>query len=107
MAFFEIRQYDIRPGKMASWLKMFDEEILPFQVAKGMVVTGIFHGETDDSVFFWIRRFEDETHRERLYAAVYDSDEWKNEMSPRVGEHIDRETIKVSRVVPTPMSVMR
>ena len=107
MAFFEIRQYDIRPGKMQSWLKMFDEEILPFQVSKGMVIHGVFAGEEDDSVFFWIRRFEDETHREKLYAAVYESDEWRNDMSPRVGEHIDRETIKVHRVVPSALSIMK
>lgn len=107
MAFFEIRQYHIKPGMMASWLKMFDEEILPFQTARGVVVTGIFSGEDDDSVFFWIRRFEDEAHREKIYAAVYESEEWKRDFAPRVGEHIDRSLIKVSRVVPSSMSVMR
>ena len=107
MAFYEIRQYDIRPGKMDSWIEFFDNEILPFQAAKGMVVAGIFRGETDDSVFFWIRRFEDEAHRERLYAAVYDSEEWKTRFSDRVGEHIDRSTIKVNRVTPSAMSVLK
>ena len=107
MSFFEIRQYEIRPGKMASWLKMFDEEIVPFQTGKGMVIHGVFSGEDDDSVFFWIRRFEDEAHRERLYAAVYDSDEWKTGFADRVGEHIDRSKIKVSRVVASAMSVMK
>lgn len=107
MAFYEIRQYEIRPGKMDSWIRMFDKEILPFQVSKGMVVAGIFRGETDDSVFFWIRRFEDEAHREALYKAVYESDEWKTGMSGRVGEHINRETIIVNRVVPSEASVLR
>ena len=107
MAFYEIRQYEIRPGKMDSWIKMFDEEILPFQVSKGMVVAGIFRGETYDSVFFWIRRFEDEAHREALCKAVYESDVWKNEMSDRVGAHINRETIIVNRVVPSAGSVLK
>jgi hypothetical protein len=40
MAFFELRQYKVRRGKMDAWLKMFDEEIMPFQVSKGMVVCG-------------------------------------------------------------------
>lgn len=107
MAFYEIREYQIRPGKMAEWIKMFDEEIVPFQVSKGMVITGVFQGETDDSMFFWLRRFEDEAHRERLYAAVYESDHWQNVLSPRVGECIDRSTIKCSRVVPSALSILK
>ena len=107
MAFYEVRQYEIRPGKMAEWLKMMDEEILPFQVARGMVIPAIFHGETDDSVFIWLRRFESEEDRERLYKAVYGDPEWVNELSPRVGQLINRETINVQRVLATPMSVLR
>ncbi len=107
MAFYEVRQYEIRPGKMAEWIKMMDEEILPFQVGHGMVIPAIFRGEEDDSVFIWLRRFESEAERERLYKAVYESDEWVNEMSPRVGELINRETIRVQRVVPSAGSVLQ
>ena len=60
MAFFELRQYKIQPGKMASWLELMENEIIPFQVAKGMVICASFQGEEDDSVYFWIRRFESE-----------------------------------------------
>ncbi len=104
MAFYELRQYQIRPGKMEAWLKYMEETIIPFQVAKGMVITASFKGEKDDSVYVWIRRFESEADRERLYTAVYQSDEWKNVMSPIVGELIDRSTINVQRIVPTRMS---
>jgi hypothetical protein len=105
--FYELRQYEIRPGKMAAWVTLFEEEILPFQFSKGMVITGSFAGETDESVFFWIRRFESEAEREKLYAAVYQDDHWKNVVSPQVGELINRETIKVQRIVPTSRSVLR
>ena len=105
MAFYELRQYVIREGKMAAWLKCMEEEIIPFQVAKGMVITGSYRGEKDDSVYVWIRRFESEEERERLYKAVYESDHWKNDISPRVGELIDRSQIKVQRIVPTRLSV--
>jgi hypothetical protein len=104
MAFYELRQYKIRPGKMDAWLQVMENEIIPFQVAKGMVITGSFRGETDDAVYVWIRRFESEQDRERLYAAVYESDHWKNVITPRVGELIDREAINVQRIVPTRMS---
>ena len=104
MAFYELRQYTIRPGKMAAWLELMEGEIIPFQVGKGMVITGSFRGETDESVYVWIRRFENEAEREKLYAAVYQSDHWKNVISPRVGDLIDREKIKVQRIVPTRLS---
>ncbi len=103
--FYEIRQYRILPGKMEEWLQVMDQEIIPFQVACGMVITGSFRGEADDSVYVWMRRFESETDRERLYAKVYESETWKNDIGPRVGELIDRDAIQVTRVVPTPLSV--
>ena len=107
MAFYELRQYKVRPGKMQAWLKVMEEEIIPFQVSKGMVITGSYRGETDDSVYVWIRRFESEAERKRLYDLVYQSDYWKNEISPKVGTLIDREQIKVQRIMATPHSVIQ
>ena len=104
MAFYELRQYVVREGKMEAWLKCMEEEIIPFQVAKGMVITGSYRGEKDDSVYVWTRRFESEEARERLYEAVYESDHWKNIISPKVGDLIDRSQIKVQRIVPTRLS---
>jgi hypothetical protein len=80
-------------------------EIIPFQVAKGMVITGSFRGEEDQTVYVWMRRFESEAQRERLYQDVYESEEWTNHFAPRIGELIDRDGIKVQRIVPTPRSV--
>jgi hypothetical protein len=48
-----------------------EEEIIPFQVKMGMVILGSFVGEEDQSVYVWIRRFESEAERKRLYDAVY------------------------------------
>ena len=39
MAFYELRQYKVKKGKMKEWLKIMEEEIIPFQVSKGMVIT--------------------------------------------------------------------
>lgn len=104
MAFYELRQYVIKPGKMADWITLMETEIIPFQVSKGMLITGCYRGETDDSVYVWTRRFESEAERVALYAAVYESDHWKTNLSPRVGELIDRPSIKVQRLVPTKLS---
>jgi hypothetical protein len=107
MAFYELRQYEVRPGKMAEWLTLMEEEIIPLQVAKGMVIPGSFRGETDDSVYVWLRRFESEAEREKLYAAVYDDPHWQTSISPRIGELINRETTQIQRIVPTSRSVLR
>lgn len=104
MAFYELRQYKIKPGKMEEWLKFMEGEIIPFQVSKGMVITGSFRGEKDDSVYVWIRRFESEAERERLYKEVYESDYWKNTVSAKVGDLIDRSAINVQRILPTRLS---
>ncbi len=105
MAFYELRQYKVLPGKMAGWVQMMEQEIIPFQVSKGMVITGSYSGETDDSVYVWTRRFESEEQRVQLYKDVYESDHWKNNISPRVPEYLDRSAIVVTRIVPTPKSV--
>lgn len=107
MAFFELRQYKVRQGKMDEWVRMMDEEIIPFQISKGMVITGNFRGESDDSVYFWIRRFETEEERERLYKAVYGSDFWTTQIRPRIPEFLDREQSVITRVVPTSRSPMQ
>jgi hypothetical protein len=105
MAFYELRQYPVLAGKMDEWVRFMEEEIIPFQVSKGMVITGSYRGEDDDTVYVWTRRFESEAEREALYAAVYESDHWKNEVAPKVPELIDRSGIKVTRIVPTSRSV--
>jgi hypothetical protein len=106
MAFYELRQYKVLPSKMDEWVKIMEEEIIPFQTSKGMVICGSFRGETDDSAYVWLRRFESEAQREQLYRAVYDSDHWKTTIAPRVPACLDRSAMVVTRIVPTPKSAM-
>jgi hypothetical protein len=103
--FYELRQYRIFPNKMDEWLELMEGEIIPFQVACGMVITGSFRGETDESIYVWMRRFESEDQRKELYAKVYESERWTQDIGPRVGELIDRDAIQVTRIVPTALSV--
>ena len=103
--FFELRQYRTRPGRREDWVTYMEETIIPFQVSKGMVIVGSFVGQEDQDLYVWIRRFASEEERVQLYQAVYQSDRWKNEIGPRVGELIDREQIKVTRLDATPKSV--
>jgi hypothetical protein len=105
--FFELRQYRTLPGKRDAWVAFSEEVIIPFQVSKGMVIVGSFVGQEEDDLYIWIRRFESEEERVALYKAVYETDTWKNEIAPKVGEMLDRPRTVITRIEATPKSVIR
>ena len=47
-AFFELRIYQIFPGKMDEWISFMEKTIMPFQVAQGMVIHGSFIMDSSD-----------------------------------------------------------
>jgi hypothetical protein len=104
---FELRRYEIRAGRRAEWVEFFESVIAPFQVAKGVVIAGMFTSETEADVFMWLRRFDDEAARVRLYAAIYEDPVWLSEVKPRIDELLNRETVQITRLHPTPHSVLR
>jgi hypothetical protein len=104
--FFEWRQYRTKPGQRERWVKFMEETIIPFQVAHGMVIVGSFVSPEQDDLYVWIRRFESEEERERLYAAVYQHDTWKNVIAPQIPEMMDRERMVITRLEPTLKSVV-
>ena len=105
--FFELREYRTRPGQRERWVKFMEEVIIPFQISQGMVVIGSFTSTEEDDLYIWIRRFDSEEQREALYAAVYQSAEWKNVIAPQIPELMDRERMVIRRIAPTEKSVMR
>ena len=104
--FFELRQYRTQPGQRDNWVRFMEEVIIPFQVSKGMVIVGSFVGEQEEDLYVWIRRFESESERERLYEAVYQSNEWLNNIAPKIPEMLDRGKAVVTRIEPTAASVI-
>ncbi len=105
--FFEFRHYRIKDGKRDEWVKYMEEVIIPFQISKGMVVVGSFVAEQEPDLFVWIRRFDSEEEREKLYKAVYESDQWINVIKPVIDTMLDRPRIVVTRLTPTSRSVIR
>lgn len=105
--FFELRQYRTLPGKRDEWVNFMEEVIIPFQVSKGMVIVGSFVGQEEDDLYIWIRRFESEEQREALYNAVYQTDYWKNEVSPSVNAMLDRPRMVITRIEATSKSVIQ
>lgn len=105
--FFELRQYRVKAGQRERWVRFMEDDIIPFQISKGMVVIGSFVGQEEEDLYVWIRRFDSEEQRVRLYEAVYESDQWKNDIAPLVAEMLHRDRILVTRLEPTPKSVIR
>ncbi|MHB1294869.1 MAG: NIPSNAP family protein [Anaerolineae bacterium] len=105
--FFELRQYRIRDGKRDEWVKLMHDVIIPFQISKGMVVSGSFVAEQEPDLFVWMLRFESEEERVQLYKAVYESAEWQQQIKPQIDPLLDRERIVVTRLIPTAKSVVR
>lgn len=104
--FYEIRRYQTQPGCRDEWVRYMEGVVIPFQASKGMDVTASFIDEEDPDGYVWIRRFPDEARRVALYAAVYESDRWNNEIGPAVKELLIPEKSVVTRVVPTPASAL-
>ena len=104
---YELRQYKVKRGRMKQWLKLMEEEIMPFQVAQGMVIPACFTVPERKDAFVWLRRFRNEAERKRLYRRVYESDHWENVLQPKIDKVLDIPAIVVTRMVPTPRSVLQ
>jgi len=104
--FFEFRHYRIKDGNRDRWVTFMEEEIIPFQTSKGMVIVGSWIDEKEDDHYIWMRRFDSEAERERLYKLVYEDPHWTNDIKPQIDEMLDRSKIIVTRLVATPRSVM-
>lgn len=104
---FELRQYRLKPGQRERWVKWMEQKIIPYQVALGVVVVGSFVADDDPDLYVWIRRFRSEAERQRLYAEMYESPTWLNEIKPVNDGMIIREKIQVTRLLATPASVIQ
>jgi hypothetical protein len=104
--FFELRQYGIKKGKMKRWVKYMEDVLIPFQISQGMVVVGSFVGQEEKDLYVWIRRFESEQERKRLYRKVYESETWKKQIKPEVDKMLDRPKMVVTRMEATPKSII-
>jgi NIPSNAP protein len=107
MTVFELRQYRTHPGQRDNWVEYMEEVIIPFQTARGMTIVGSWVGEQEDDLYVWVRRFDSEDERQRLYRDVYESDEWKSTIAPKIPDMMNRERIVVTRLTPTPRSSMK
>ena len=104
---YELRHYKVKKGKMKQWLILMEKEIIPFQVSQGMVVAACFTAVKDKNLFLWLRRFKNEGERKKLYRKVYESDQWKSVLRPKIDKVLDTSSIAVTDILPAPFSMLQ
>ncbi|WP_433679187.1 NIPSNAP family protein [Nocardia sp. CA-119907] len=100
LMFYEIRRYQVQPGRRDEWVRYMAEAIIPFQVSKGVSVTATFITDDDPDGYVWIRRFDDEAQRIALNAAVYDSERWTSQLGLQCEQFLIPEQATLTRVIP-------
>lgn len=92
---YELRIYHIKPDMMKEWIKLMEEKIIPFQKHCGMKIIASFVGTQDRDLYIWLRVYENENERSRLYDKVYGSGHWKDVVRPLIGDMLIREKTEV------------
>ena len=122
--FFELRIYQVFPGKMEEWVTFMDKEVIPFQSEKGMRILGTFVLDSSEqfslengkrvvnptvggNTYVWIRKFDSTKDKEKLYKLVYESEEWLTTFRPKVMRLIDLNTILVHNLSATQFSKIK
>jgi hypothetical protein len=82
--------------------RFMTERAVPYQTGKGMRILGLSWAEGDETRFIWARAFESVAERDRLYAAVYESDRWLTEMRPEVHRMAVIGSSRTTRLDPFP-----
>ena len=72
----QLRIYTINRGMMGSWLKLFEEHILPLHTRLGMPVERAWVN-ADQTEFLWVRSFESAEEIPEKEAAYFASPERK------------------------------
>jgi hypothetical protein len=76
----EVRSYRIKPGRRAEFIRMFENRAVPALRALGMQIIGPFLDVENPNKLVWLRSFPSLEERDRMKAAFYEGELWKNEL---------------------------
>lgn len=65
-----------------------------------MRIGGLYWADGDRTRFVWMRQFDDDEQRDRLYSAVYDSEFWVQNMLPEVRRLVVTGSSRTTRLDP-------
>ncbi|MDH5230886.1 MAG: NIPSNAP family protein [Gammaproteobacteria bacterium] len=98
---YELRFYYIAAGKRDEFVRIMDEQIIPFQIQQGMNILGSFIDHEDADCYIWLRSYNDENDKQKLYDKVYGSDTWQKQIRPLFADLLIREKTAVHMLSPT------
>lgn len=105
---YEIREYTLFDASMMpAWLKLMEEEILPYQYSQGMMPVACFIDRDDPKKYIWIRVFANEAEKKTIYKNTYENPQWTEVIKPKAEKLLDQTTIKVHNVHPVTRSLLR
>lgn len=102
---YELRFYHIKHHRMNDWVRLMEDIIIPFQKNCGMKIVASFVGKQDKDLYIWLRSFDNEEERSRLYDEVYGSGHWKEIVRPQIGDMLIREKTEVILMEPAVQSI--
>jgi heme-degrading monooxygenase HmoA len=76
----EVRSYRIKPGRREEFVQFFETRSAPALRSHGMRVVGPLLDLENPNKFVWLRIFPSLDERERMKAAFYEGELWKNEL---------------------------
>lgn len=74
----EIRSYNLKPGMVGTFERLFAEQAYPLLAEHGIDVVAYGRSLHDEDSWYLMRAFDDPAHRERAERAFYASDEWRD-----------------------------
>lgn len=84
----QLRVYRVKPGRMAEFQRVFEEQIVPARAAHGFTIVGAWVDRDDPDRFVWIPTYSGEDGWDAAHARYYDSAE-RAAISPPPGEFLD------------------
>ena len=95
----QLRIYTINTGMMDSWLKVFEQEIVPRVKEAGISIQTAWVNQ-ERTQFIWIRTFDSIEDLKLKEAAFYGTDFWKENVDRIRGYHAHREIVVLAPFMP-------
>ncbi len=76
----EVRSYRIKPGRRAEFIRFFETRCIPALRSHGMQILGPMLDVENPNKFVFLRSFPSLEERDRMKAAFYEGELWKNEL---------------------------
>ena len=95
----QLRTYTINKGIMESWLKLFNEKLIPKQKESGIGIQTVWINEEQTQIF-GIRKYNSKENIEEKEAKLYGSDWWKENVDFILDHHENREIVLIEPILP-------